>query len=83
MKNAILIIFFFGYTLLTSAQVRNSSDFQIKNTIKFQPLTLPFNTVSFEYGRMISGKNSVSLQVGIPNQQSIIGKYGTSTNSDL
>ena len=83
MKYIIFSIVLSGYTLFAAAQYRNSDNYQIKNVIKFQPVTLPFNSVSFEYERMINNKNSVTLQVGFPNQKSVMGKFGISANSDL
>lgn len=83
MKKIILFVVFAIFTMFAEAQDLDSSRSQVKNVLKFHPFTLPFNSVSFEYERMINSKNAVSLQVGIPNQQSIMGKYGISANSDL
>ena len=83
MKYIILPVFLFAFALFTGAQNQNSDDYKIKNIVKFQPVTLPFNAVSFEYERMINGNNAVTLQVGIPNQKSIMGKFGINSNSDL
>jgi hypothetical protein len=83
MKILSLLVFLAVYALSGKAQDQIVTDYQSKNLIKFLPFTLPFNSVSFEYERLINPKNSVVLQVGIPNQQSIMGKYGINPNSDL
>jgi len=83
MKKIFLLAVLFGFTCSGIAQVDDSSLFSIKNVVKFQPFTLPFNSISFEYERMINHKNSLTLQIAIPNQQSVMGKYGINSNSDL
>ena len=83
MRNILLFVFFCGNGLFALAQNQNSNELHLKNVLKFQPFNLPFNAFSFEYERMINGKNSVAIQIGIPNQQSIMGKYGITANSDL
>jgi hypothetical protein len=65
------------------AQDHDTTVLQRKNVVKFLPATLPFHSVSFEYERMINNKNSIALQIGLPNQKSIMGKYGIDANSDL
>ena len=66
-----------------SAQVVESNEHSVKNVVKFLPATLPFNSVSFEYERMLNPKNALTLQIGFPRQQSVIGKYGITGNSDV
>ena len=53
------------------------------NVVKFLPVNIPFQSISFEYERMINHKNSVTLGIGLPNQRSIMGKYGIDASSDL
>ena len=83
MKKIFLFVFFSGFTLFGIAQVGDSTAFQLKNVVKFLPLNLPFHNVSFEYERMINPKNSLTLDIGLPFQKSIMGKYGINSNSDL
>jgi len=83
MKKLILIIAFSGFTLFGMAQVSDSTTFRPRNVVKFLPLNLQFNSVAFEYERMINFKNSLTLEIGLPSQKSIIGKYGINSNSDL
>ena len=64
-------------------KIRDSTFLQQKNVVKFLPFTLPFNAVSFEYERMINNKNSLAFQIGIPDQKSIMGKYGINSDSEL
>ena len=83
MKKLLLIFVFSAFTILGIAQVNDSTSFKIRNVVKFLPLNLQFNSVAFEYERMINVKNSVTLEIGLPSQKSIIGKYGINANSDL
>ena len=83
MKKIILFFLVSGYALSGLGQDQISSGYQPKNVVKFLPVTLPFNSVSFEFERMINSKNSVTIQVGLPDRKSIIGKYGINSNSDL
>ncbi len=83
MKKLIFYLFFLNINLAASAQEQNISEFKPSNIVKFLPLSLPFNSISFEYERMISAKNSISMEIGIPDKKSIIGKYGIPINSDL
>jgi len=54
-----------------------------KNVVKFLPVNVPFQSISFEYERMINAKNSVTLGIGLPNQKSLIGKYGIDFGTDM
>ena len=83
MKNIFVFIFLAVWSSTGFCQYQNSRDNERKNAIKFLPLTLSTNSVSFQYERMIDTKNSLSLQVGLPNQKSIIGKYGIGGTTDL
>jgi hypothetical protein len=51
-----------------------------KNVIKFLPVNLYFNNVSFEYERKFSAKNSFIVGIGIPSEKSFIDKFGNNVN---
>lgn len=46
-----------------------------KNIVKFLPVNLPLNSLSFEYERMINPKNSFELGLGIPMNQTFVNKF--------
>ena len=83
MKKLLALVFFAGWALLGFSQDENTSATDRKNVVKFLPVNLPFQSISFEYERMINAKNSVILGVGLPNQKSLIGKYGITDEEDL
>ena len=83
MKKLILFIVFSGFTIFGIAQVNDSTSLKIRNVVKFLPLNMLFHSASFEYEHMINAKNSLTLEVGLPSQKSIIGHYGINANSDL
>lgn len=83
MKKLLALAFFAGWALLGFSQDENTSALARKNVVKFLPVNLPFQSISFEYERMINAKNSVILGVGLPNQKSLIGKYGITDEDDL
>lgn len=83
MKKLFLFVFISGISFLGIAQDQSSNGYEPRNVVKFLPFTLPFNSISFEYERMINPKNSVILDLGFPNKKSIIGKFGIPTNGDL
>jgi hypothetical protein len=60
-----------------------SSGAQRKTVIKYLPINSPLQSYSFEIERMLNGKNAVTLGVGIPNNSSIIGKYGIKADENL
>jgi hypothetical protein len=76
MKKILVFVVLSGWALLGLAQDQKSSTLERKNVVKFLPINLPFQSISFEYERMINAKNSFTLGVGLPNQKSLIGKYG-------
>jgi hypothetical protein len=53
-----------------------------KYVVKFQPLNYALQSYSFEVERMLNGKNAVTLGFGIPNNGSLIGKYGITASPD-
>ncbi|MCE1199729.1 MAG: hypothetical protein LWW85_12225 [Marinilabiliales bacterium] len=52
-----------------------------KNVVKFLPVNLPFNSLSFEYERKFNAKNSFIIGVGIPSPQPFASKFNL-TSSD-
>lgn len=83
MKKLILFIVLSGYSVFGFSQNQDSTILCRRNVIKFLPVNIPFQSMSFEYERMINAKNSWTVGLGLPNQQSIIGKYGYDAGPDL
>ncbi len=83
MKKILVFVVLSGWALLGLAQDQKSSTLERKNVVKFLPINLPFQSISFEYERMINAKNSFTLGVGLPNQKSLIGKYGIKDDKKL
>lgn len=83
MKKILVFVVLSGWALLGLAQDQKSSTLERKNVVKFLPINLPFQSISFEYERMINAKNSFTLGVGLPNQKSLIGKYGIKDDKNL
>jgi len=83
MKKLIALVFLTSLASLAIAQDNDTIKFERKNVVKFLPLNIPFQSISFEYERMINSKNSITLGIGLPNQKSIMGKYGIDASSDL
>lgn len=82
MKKLFTLFVFIQLSFFSMAQSLDSIPTIRKNVVKFLPVNLPFQTVSFEYERMISAKNSFSLGIGIPNKKSVKGKYSIIDNID-
>ncbi|MCX6238598.1 MAG: hypothetical protein NTY07_13730 [Bacteroidia bacterium] len=83
MKKLLFFVFFVALVSLAFAKDKDSTRLERKNVIKFLPANIPLQSLSFEYERMINGKNSFTLGVGLPQQQSLIGKYGIKGDKDL
>ena len=83
MKKILIFVVLSGCTLFGFAQVQDTTTIHRKNVIKFLPMNLPFQSISFEFERMINSRNSVTIGIGLPNQKSLIGKYGIEASSDL
>jgi len=83
MKKLLVFVVFAGWAVLGSGQVQSSNMPESKNVVKFLPANLFFQSISFEYERMINAKNSLTLGIGLPNKKSLIGKYGIDAGSDL
>jgi len=83
MKKLLILVVLAGCALLGFSQDENTGARDRKNVVKFLPVNLIFQSISFEYERMVNAKNSVILGVGLPNQKSIIGKYGIEAGSEL
>jgi hypothetical protein len=47
-----------------------------KNVVKFLPVNLAFNSISFEYERKFSSKNSFIVGIGIPSEKPFVNKFG-------
>lgn len=83
MKKLLVFVVLTGCALLGFTQDENTGASDRKNVIKFLPVNVPFQSLSFEFERMINSNNSVTLGIGLPNQKSIIGKYGITNENDL
>jgi hypothetical protein len=55
-----------------------------KNVVKFLPVNLYFNNISFEYERKFSSKNSFIVGIGIPSEKPFVNKFGNDADpSDI
>lgn len=63
-------------------EIKESKGLDRKYVIKFQPVNYALQSYSFEVERMLNGKNSLTLGVGIPNSGSLINKYGITASPD-
>lgn len=80
----IIVALIGGYCFSGFAQEQDTANVVLrKNVLKFLPVNVPFQSVSFEYERMIDPKNSLTLGVGIPIQGQIISKNVLDGNSNL
>ncbi len=77
MKKTIPFLILSLWVLSGSAQDNTESTARPSpfNAIKFQPFNLIFNSVSFEYEGMVSERNALTLQVGIPNHKEFDTDY--------
>ena len=57
-------------------QDKESKGLDRKYVVKFQAANYFLQSYSFEVERMLNGKNALTLGVGIPNNGSLVGKYG-------
>jgi len=83
MKKLFVLVFLACWVSIGFAQDEDSLAIERNNVVKFLPVNLPFQSISFEYERMINPSNYLTLGIGIPNQKSLIGKYGMDVNSEL
>jgi len=83
MKKLFVLVFLACWVSFGFAQDEDSLTIERNNVVKFLPVNLPFQSISFEYERMINPSNYLTLGIGIPNQKSLIGKYGMDVNSEL
>lgn len=83
MKKLLFFVFFAACASHVFAQDTISTTVERKNVVKFLPVNLLFQSISFEYERMINAKNSFTLGFGLPNQKSMIGKYGIDFGTDV
>lgn len=82
MKKLLILIALVSCSFIGYTQEQDTITFR-KNVVKFLPMNLPFQSVSFEYERMIDPNYSITLGVGLPVEGMINGKYGTDNNSKL
>lgn len=82
MRKFLLLLFLTSFSIFAFAQDQDSISVERKNVVKFLPVNLPLQSFSFEYERMINAKNSLTIGIGIPNQKSLIGKYGIDNDPD-
>jgi hypothetical protein len=83
MKKLLFFVFFVALASLSFAKDKDSTRLERKNVIKFLPSNLLFQSLSFEFERMINAKNSFTLGVGLPQQKSLMDKYNIDASSDL
>jgi len=83
MKKIFALVFLAFGVSLGFAQDGDSLTIERNNVVKFLPVNLLFQSIAFEYERMINPSNYITLGIGIPNQKSIIGKYGIDFGSDV
>jgi hypothetical protein len=53
-----------------------------KNAVKVLPVSLPLNSVVFEYERMLNEKNAVEFGIGLPVERTFVDKFGMDLNED-
>lgn len=53
-----------------------------KNVVKFIPVNLSLNSLSFEFERMINPKNSLELGIGIPMNQPFVNKFSMDLSTE-
>ncbi len=75
MKKLNLLLILISVAMYVTAQ-EPVSDLPVtrKNSVKFLPVNLSLNSIAFEYERMISTKNSLTLGIGIPTNSSFTKK---------
>lgn len=83
MKKIFIFIVLGGFAFAGFSRNQDSTILIRRNVVKFLPINIPFQSLSFEYERMINAKNSWTLGIGLPNQKSLIGKYGIDASSNL
>jgi hypothetical protein len=76
MKKLLCFVFLSGWVMFGLAQDQNTATPGPKNVVKFLPVNLPFQSISFEFERMIGSKNAITIGIGLPQQKSIMNKYG-------
>ncbi len=83
MKKILIFAFILILSGVSHAQEQAPEKLSRGNVFKFLPINIPFQSLSFEYERMINPKNSFTIGVGIPTQKSIIGMFGSNETSSL
>jgi hypothetical protein len=86
MKTRTLFLIFLLFSISVAGQeVSNNQDTIIqkrKNVVKFLPVNLIFNSLSFEYERKFSPKSSFILGIGLPSAKSFANKYNLNSSTD-
>jgi hypothetical protein len=77
---SLVVVIFVVFGVYGQDQESKGSD--RKTVLKFQAVNYALQSYSFEVERMINGKNSLTLGIGIPNSGSLIGKYGITASPD-
>lgn len=83
MKNLLFLLVLVGSSIFAFAQNQDSNQITRKTVVKYLPINTFTESYSFEIERMINSKNAITLGIGIPTNNSIIGKYGIDDDSDL
>jgi hypothetical protein len=84
MKRLLLIIALITNVFVGFGQEQEQDSITFrKNVVKFLPMDLPFQSISFEYERMIDPNNSLTFGFGIPIQGQMISKSLINNNSDI
>jgi hypothetical protein len=86
MKTKILLLFFMVVSIHAIGQELNDSivksEPKRKNVIKFLPVNLLANSLSFEYERKFSPKSSFILGVGLASPKPFADKYNLNNSAD-
>ena len=83
MKKSIYFIVLMTCAFSLFAQNMDYSGANYKNVVKFLPINLVFHSISFEYERMINGRNSAIIGIGIPYQNPMGDNVGTAAQADF
>ena len=80
MKKLYLLLFLITATMFAFSQEPVTDQPVIrKNSIKFLPVNMAFNSITFEFERMISPKNAFTLGIGIPSNNSFASRFYSGT----
>lgn len=86
MKTVISVIFFCLFSIALEGQESVKSEVSNqpvrKNVVKFLPENLLVNSLSFEYERKFSAKNSILVGVGLPTDKAFADRLGANSSSN-